>query len=83
MRDIIIKDGKYICPKCGSRRILIDEECVVYKTLDANSGKILNPRTLKSQMSNREKAEEYNKAETDGIGQWQYKCRECGWKSEV
>lgn len=83
MRDIIKKDGKYICPKCGSKKILLNEECVVYKVLDVNSEKLLNPRTLKSKMSNREKALEYDRAETDGVGRWQYECRKCGWTSEI
>jgi len=80
---IIEQDGKYICPKCGSKRILLQEQCVVYKTLNANNEKLLNPITLKSRMSNREKAREYDRALIDGVGCWYYECRKCGWTSKI
>lgn len=80
---IIEEDGKYICPKCGSKRILLHEQCVLQKVSNANSGKSLNPYTLKARMSNREKAWEYDNALTDGVGCWYYECRECGWTSKI
>lgn len=83
MSEIIEEDGKYICPKCGSKRILINEQCILQKVIDANSEKMLNPHTLKNRMSNREKAHEYDRATTDGAGCWCYECKKCGWISKM
>mgnify|MGYP001049026294 CR=1 FL=1 len=82
MAEIIEEDGKYICPKCGSKRILLNEQCVLQKVTNANSGKLLNPYTLKARMSNREKAFEYDNASVDGVGCWYYECGKCGWTSQ-
>lgn len=82
-KEIIRVDGIYHCPECGSRRILIRKQCVVYKVEDANSGKQLNPNTLKAQMSNREKAWEYDRASGEGVGCWNYECKKCGWYSGI
>lgn len=80
---IIKQDGKYICQKCGSKRILLHEQCVLQKVSNANSGKSLNPYTLKARMSNREKAGRYDNASIDGVGCWYYECRKCGWTSKI
>lgn len=50
----IWKDNKCYCPVCGSTRILRREQCCLYKVYNENTGKQLNPKTLKRQMSNRE-----------------------------
>lgn len=79
----IWKDNKCYCPVCGSTRILRREQCCLYKVYKENTGKQLNPKTLKRQMSNREKAWQYDFASTDGVGCWTYECSKCGWTSEV
>lgn len=83
MSEIIEQDGKYICPKCGSKRILLNAQCILEKVTDANSGKSLNPYTLKARMSNREKAFKYDHASTNGVGCWYYTCKKCGWTSKI
>ena len=80
-KDILIVDGIYFCPKCNSKRIILHQQCVIQKAENINTGKIINPRTNKSYMSNREKAHEYDMASTDGIGCWNYECKKCGWTS--
>lgn len=82
-KEIIEQDEKYICPKCKSKRILLNEQCVLQKVSNANSRKLLNPRTLKAHMSSREKAGCYDNASTDGVGCWYYECRKCGWTSKI
>ena len=83
MDEPIKENDIYTCPKCGSKKIIIKEQCVVFKTLNANTGKLLNPRTMKSYMSNREKAWKYESAQTEGVGCWNYECRKCGWISKL
>ena len=74
-KDIVIIDGTYLCPECNSKRIILHQQCVIQKAENINTGKIINPRTNKSYMSNREKAHEYDMASTD------YECKKCGWTS--
>ena len=76
-------DEKCCCPVCGSKKILRMEQCVVYKVYSENTGAQLNPHTLKSYMSNREKALEYDNASPEGVGCWNYQCTRCGWQSEI
>lgn len=83
MNAIIIKDGVYLCPVCGSRRILTHSQTILQKVIDTNSGRELNPLTLKARMSNRDKAFEYDHATSEGVGCWSYECRKCGWVSEL
>lgn len=83
VKDVVIKDGVYCCPKCGSKKIIVFLQCAVDKVEDANSGKLLNPKTLKVGMTQREKAHEYDCATTDGVGCWTYQCRKCSWTSDV
>lgn len=54
-KDIVIIDGTYLCPECNSKRIILHQQCVIQKAENINTGKIINPRTNKSYMSNREK----------------------------
>ena len=79
----IWKDEKCYCPVCGSTRILRRVQCCLYKVYNENTGKQLNPMTLKRQMSNREKAGYYDCASMDGVGCWNLECRKCVWHSEV
>lgn len=82
-KDIVIIDGTYFCPKCNSKRITLNQQCVIQKVININTGRTLNPRTNESYMSNREKAYEYDMASTDGVGCWYYECRKCGWASDI
>lgn len=82
-KDIVIVDGTYLCPKCNSKRIILHQQCVIQKAENINTGKIINPRTNKSYMSNKEKAHEYDMASTEGIGCWYYECKKCGWASDI
>lgn len=77
------KDGTYICPECGSKRITEISQNVLIKMNDANTGKLINPKTGERYMSNRDKAFAYDNASGDGIGCWYYECRKCGWKSDL
>lgn len=79
----IIKDDIYICPICGSKKLIRIDQCVIYKKYDVKSNKLLNPITLQAYMSNRQKAFEYNAATDEGVGCWMYECRKCGWSSRL
>lgn len=50
---------------------------------NVNTGKLINPETGKSFVSNKYKAFMYDNATSDGVGCWYYECRNCGWKSEL
>lgn len=82
-KKIIIRDEVYICPECGSKRITEITQNTLIKMKNVNGGAAINPGTGKHYMSNRDKAFAYDNASLDGIGCWYYKCRKCGWKSEI
>lgn len=81
--NVIRENDIYICPNCGSRKITEISQNVLIKYTNANTGKLINPYTGKGYMSNRDKADEYDRASTDGVGCWYYECRRCGWKSSM
>lgn len=81
--ELIEKEGKYYCPACGSNRIMEVSQNTLIKRTNLNTGKLINPNTGKTGMSNREKALEYDCASNDGIGCWYHECRKCGWTSEM
>lgn len=81
--DILCENGVYRCPVCGSKRILTHYQAIVQKVCDTNANRDLNPYTLKSYMSNRQKAHCYDCATGEGVGCWSYECRKCGWESDV
>lgn len=83
MNEIIVENGKYRCPECGSIRITEVSQCVVIKMNNVNTGHLINPITGKGYMSNRQKAGEYDSASGDGVGCWFYERRKCGWHSEI
>lgn len=82
-KEIINEGGIFICPDCGSKRITLTLQAALIKANDANTGKTINPHTGERRMSNRDKAMAYDAATGDGVGSWFYKCRKCGWKSEL
>ena len=82
LNNVMEKDGIYICPECGSKRITEVSQNALIKMINVNTGKLINPITG-NYMSNRDKAREYDNASSDGIGCWYYECRRCGWKSEL
>ncbi len=82
-KEIIVRDGVYICPECGGRRITEISQNVLIKAKNINGGAEINPYTGRHYMSNRDKAFAYDKASIDGIGCWYYECRKCGWKSDL
>ena len=73
------------CPKCGSIKISRHDQCPIYVEVDLNSGKeifrnnegkrIYNP-------SNKMLAMLYRVAQIE-TQCWLYKCRKCGWESEM
>lgn len=81
--NVIRENGVYICPYCGSRKITEISQNVLIKHTNVNTGKLINPFTGKGYMSNRDKADEYDRASMDGIGCWYYECRRCGWMSSM
>lgn len=81
MEEILVKDGFYTCPECGSRRITEISQNILLKKMDANTQKLINPETGRRYFSNRDKAQAYDNASPEGIGCWHYECRKCGWKS--
>lgn len=81
--DVKTKRSISVCPVCGSGRIIEISQAVLIKMRNVNTGKMLNPNTRKSYMSNREKASAYDNASSDGIGCWYHECRRCGWKSDI
>lgn len=83
LNNVIRINGIYICPECNSKMITEVSRNALIKMINANTGKLINPITGKSYMSNRDKAREYDNASSDGIGCWYYECRRCGWKSEL
>lgn len=83
-QEIIQKNGVYLCPKCGSKRVTEYFQAVLQKAKDVNTGTSINLRTNKPyKMSNREKAQMYDMATTEGVGCWSYECRKCGWSSQI
>ena len=76
-KGIVINKGKYICPKCGSTRITLHEQAIVYKHINANTNNLI------SRMSSRQKAFVYDNATSEGVGFWNYECRKCGWESKT
>ena len=82
-KNVIVKDGIYICPECGSKRITEVSQNVIIKMTNINTGKLINPYTGKSYISNKDKARWYDNAGVDGVGCWYYECRKCGWKSDL
>ena len=80
---VIIRDGVYICPVCGSKRITEAMQAVILKKCDANTRTIISTITNKPYMSNRDKAFEYDCASPSVVGCWFYVCRKCGWESRL
>ena len=76
-KGIVINKGKYICPKCGSTRITLHEQAIVYKHINANTNNLI------SRMSSRQNAFVYDNATSEGVGCWNYECRKCGWESKT
>lgn len=84
VKEVIIENGIYKCPECGSKRVTERLSASLVKSKDANTGRYINIITNKPyKMSNREKANEYDRASAEGIGCWNYECRKCGWISET
>ena len=83
MKEILEKDGIYICPECGSKHITEVSQNVLLKMTDANTRKLMNPETGRMYFSKRDKAWAYDNAAPEGIGCWYYECRKCGWKSDL
>lgn len=81
--EVIYENGTYRCPCCGSKKITEYQQCVIYKYVDINTRKIINPYTGKKYMSNKEKAHLFNIACTEDSGCWNYICRKCGWTSDL
>lgn len=83
-KEVIYKDGKVCCPVCGSKKITQHTNAALYKATDANTGKDIDvSKNRPYKMSNREKAQAYEMASTEGVGCWSYECRKCGWTSET
>ena len=82
-KEVVKENGIYKCPECGSKKITTNAQCVLHKKMDANTGKLLNPKTNKTRMSNQEKAFEYNMASMESIGCWYHECRKCGWTGDL
>lgn len=81
MKEILEKDGVYICPECGSKRITEVSQNILLKMVDVNTEKLINPETGRKYFSNRHKARAYDNASPEGVGCWHYECRRCGWTS--
>ena len=70
------------CPVCGSTRITIYEQRLLYVNVNLKTGKPFIMRNGKmKQMSNRDKANDFDGASVAGGGCWNYCCRKCGWIS--
>ena len=83
-KEVIYKNGNYYCPVCGSKKITQDMSATLSKAVDANTGKDIDIIKNKPyRMSNREKANRYDNASTEGVRCWNYECRKCGWVSET
>lgn len=83
LSELLVVDGVYRCPFCGSKRITEISQNVLIKKADVNTSKQINPFTGKHYVSNRIKALLYDSAIIDGVGCWYYECRKCGWKSNL
>lgn len=71
------------CPECGSIRITMHMQAVVYRDIDLKSGKdiIVVDEKIKP-TPQRIKVHRYDNATAEGVGTWSYECRNCGWESE-
>lgn len=82
-KDLVEKNGICYCPICNSKKISECVQAVINKENDYNTRKIINPSTGLSKMTNKEKAAAYDDASGEGVGCWYFKCRKCGWNSEL
>ena len=82
-KELIEKNGVGYCPECHSKKISEFVQAVINKENDYNTRKIVNPNTGTFKMTNKEKADAYDNACGEGVGCWYFKCRKCGWNSEL
>lgn len=82
-KELVVKNGISYCPKCNSKKITECLQAVLHKENDYNTGKTINPTNGTFKMTNKEKANAYDNACGESIGCWCYKCRKCGWISEL
>ena len=82
-KELVVKNGISYCPKCNSKKITECLQAVLHKENDYNTGKTINPANGMFKMTNKEKADAYDNASGEGVGCWYFKCRKCGWNSEL
>lgn len=77
MKEIICKDGVYLCPVCKSKKVVEVCECLVFRYFNLNTKKAVNPVTGNVHMSNRDKAFSYDKAKRVWVHY--FECYNCHW----